>query len=79
MDESKIRLLAVSYDGDIHADLVNLRRLDGSIPVHEKYGPPQAANFSSRREPGSTAQRRKLHNWGFIQVFDFFHFFHYFD
>jgi len=28
------------YDPDIHDALANLRRLDGSIPVHDKYGPP---------------------------------------
>ena len=28
------------YDPDIHDALSNLRRLDGSIPVHDKYGPP---------------------------------------
>ncbi len=37
MDDSKMCPLAMCYDADIHDALANLRKLDGSIPVHDKY------------------------------------------
>ncbi len=42
-DDSKMCPLAALYDADIHDALANLRRLDGSIPKHDKYGP--SVNF----------------------------------
>ena len=40
VDDGKSCPLQHMYDPDIHDALANLRRLDGSIPVHDKYGPP---------------------------------------
>ena len=31
---------AEQYDADLHDFVSNLRRVDGSIPVHPQYGPP---------------------------------------
>ena len=39
IDESKMCPLAAFYDADIHDGLANMRRLDGSLPKHDKYGP----------------------------------------
>ena len=48
-DDSKMCPLQTLYDPDIHDAIANLRRLDGNIPIHEKYGAP--VNFFS--PPGS--------------------------
>ncbi len=48
MDDSKLCPLEMYYDGDIHDALANLRKLDVSIPVHDKYGVP-INFFSSER------------------------------
>ena len=48
-DDSKMCPLQTLYDADIHDAIANLRRLDGNIPIHEKYGAP--VNFFS--PPGS--------------------------
>ena len=39
-DESLMFPLAVSYDADIHDALANMRTLDGTLPLHSKYGAP---------------------------------------
>jgi hypothetical protein len=38
VDDSKICPLEVYYDADVHDALVNLRKLDGNIPVHPQFG-----------------------------------------
>ena len=45
VDASKMCPMEVYYDGDIHDAVANLRRLDGTIPVHPQYGVP--VNFFS--------------------------------
>jgi hypothetical protein len=45
VDASKMCPMEVYYDGDIHDTVANLRRLDGTIPVHPQYGVP--VNFFS--------------------------------
>ncbi len=40
VNASKMCLMEVYYDGDIHDALGNLRKLDGKIPVHPQYGVP---------------------------------------
>ena len=40
IDESKMCPFAELYDADLHDFLSNLRRVDGSLPVHPQYGPP---------------------------------------
>jgi hypothetical protein len=32
--------LADKYDGNIHAFIANLRRINGDLPPHDKYGVP---------------------------------------
>jgi len=49
IDPSKICPLESMYDADIHDALANMRRLDGNIPKHDKYGVP--VNFFT--PPGS--------------------------
>ena len=48
-DDSKMCPLHTLFDADIHDAIANMRRLDGNIPIHEKYGAP--VNFFS--PPGS--------------------------
>ncbi len=70
IDESKVCPLAASYDGDIHDALANLRRLDGNIPVHERYGVP--VTFFAQM----VAQKYcRLHNWVIVCVFVYFQYF----
>jgi hypothetical protein len=40
IDESKMCQFAEQYDADLHDFWSNLRRVDGSLPVHPLYGPP---------------------------------------
>jgi hypothetical protein len=49
---------AEHYDGDIHDALANLCRVDGSIPSHDKYGPP--VNFSLQKRTASTGYELRL-------------------
>ena len=39
IDDSKMCPFAELYDADLHYFLSNLRRVDGSLPVHQQYGP----------------------------------------
>ncbi len=77
-DESKVCPLAASYDGNIHDALADLRRLDGNIPVHDNFGVP--VNFFAPKGARKYWTRRRLHNWGIIQVhvldcFDYLNYF----
>jgi hypothetical protein len=45
VDASKMSPMEVYCDGDIHDAVANLRKLDGTIPVHPQYGVP--VNFIS--------------------------------
>jgi hypothetical protein len=38
VDDSKMCLLKVYYDGDVHAALGNLRKLAVNIAMHTQYG-----------------------------------------
>ncbi len=38
--EAKPLPLVEQYDGNLHDLIANLRRIDGSLPPHVKYGPP---------------------------------------
>jgi hypothetical protein len=40
VEASKMCPMEVYYDGDIHDAVANLRKLDGTIPVHHQYGVP---------------------------------------
>ena len=40
VEASKMCPMEVYYDGDIHYAVANLRKLDGTIPVHPQYGVP---------------------------------------
>ncbi len=40
VDASRMCPLGTCYDADVHGALGNLRKLDGNIPVHEKFGMP---------------------------------------
>lgn len=40
IDESKMCPFAEHYDADLHDFLSNLRRIDGTLPPHQQYGPP---------------------------------------
>ncbi len=50
------------YDANLHDFLSNLRRVDGSLPVHPVYGPP--VNFSLLKIPANTGYMRQLLSWG---------------
>jgi hypothetical protein len=39
IDESKMCPFAEHYDADLHDFVSNLRRVDGSLPLHPQYGP----------------------------------------
>jgi hypothetical protein len=38
--DTKATPFADNYDGDVHNLVANMRRLDGTLPPHDKYGPP---------------------------------------
>jgi hypothetical protein len=40
VDDIKMWPLAVYHNGDIHDALANLRKIDGNISIHDKYGDP---------------------------------------
>jgi hypothetical protein len=40
VDASKMCPMEVYYDGDNHNPVANIRKLDGTIPVHPQYGVP---------------------------------------
>jgi hypothetical protein len=40
IDESKMCPFAEHYDADLHDFLSDLRRIDGTLPPHQQYGPP---------------------------------------
>jgi hypothetical protein len=40
VDASKMCPMEVYYDGDIYDAVANMRKLDGTIPVHPQYGVP---------------------------------------
>ncbi len=61
-DESKMCPFAELYDADLHDFLSNLRRVDGSLPVHPLYGPP--VNLSLLQIPANTGHARQLLSWG---------------
>jgi hypothetical protein len=69
VDDSKICPLQTLYDADIHDALANLRRLDGTIPKHDKYGPP--VNFFA--PPGI----RKYWVKSSTPVLGYYHYVHY--
>ena len=39
-EESKPLPLVEQYDGNLHDFIANLRRVNGNLAPHEKYGPP---------------------------------------
>jgi hypothetical protein len=63
IDESKMCPFAKQYDADLHDFVSNLRRVDGSIPVHPQYGPPYCG-FSLQKVPANAGYARRLQSWG---------------
>ncbi len=56
VEASKMCPIEMYYDGDIHDAVANLRKLDGTIPVHPQY--ECQIIFMPPRERVSTGQRR---------------------
>jgi hypothetical protein len=53
---------AEQYDADLHNFLSNLRRVDGSLPVHPQYGLP--VNIFAPKDSANTGYARQLPSWG---------------
>ncbi len=75
-DAFKTNPMSDHYDPNIHDALSNMRRLDGTLPPHDKFGPP--VNFFAPKGSRKYWIKASSSPFGYLAYLCYFSYMHYF-